>query len=230
MMHWLLSFLIGPAAAGVLAACGSIANLANPILLGVGNYLAPRFAETVALHSRQTTIRLYWETTGLLMLGAGLFSGVAILFGSELLWLFYRDPAYAPFGAVVGLLAVRLILAIPTVAADHAVVAMESPRGSALATVVGLLTTIALSVPLISAYQVLGAAIALVIGTAVESVCLLWVFARRLRVWQWEQTDASTPAAVDGAVSAERTGAVADDRIPPESGCDDECLKAEPTP
>ncbi len=229
VMHWLLSFLIGPAAAGVLAACASIANLANPILLGVGNYLGPRFAETVSLHSRRTTVRLYWETTGLLMLGAGIFSGVAIVFGSELLWLFYRDPAYAAFGSVVALLAMRLVMAIPTVAANHAVVAMESPRGSAMATVVGLLTILILAFPLISTYQVLGAAIALVVGTAVESVCLLWVFYRRLSVWQWRQTDEPDSNTADEARAGERAPTVASQTALQETASAEERPKVEPT-
>lgn len=185
-MHWLLSALLEPAATGILTACMAISNLANPFLYGVGNYLGPRFAETVSSGSRTQTLRLYWRTTLVLAIGVVGFTGIAILFGQSLLDLLYSDPAYNGYGWVVTLLAVRLAFAVPTIAADHAVIAMEFPRGSAIATLVGLLATLIAAVPLVSIYQVSGAAMAMLIGTGLESLVMIIVFVRYLKHWNWQ--------------------------------------------
>lgn len=186
VMHWLLTFMIGPSATGVFAACVAIAALASPFLQGIGNYLSPRFAETVASRSKTDTLRLYWRTTFVLLVGVSVFTLIAAIFGHELLWLFYRDPAYSGYGIVVALLAVRIACSIPTLAADHAVVAMESPRGSAFATLAGLVVTLGLALPMISMYAITGAAIAMLAGAVVESVAVIIIFVSCLRAWGWE--------------------------------------------
>jgi O-antigen/teichoic acid export membrane protein len=185
-MHWLLAAIMGTSATGVFAACASIAALASPLLQGIGNYLSPRFAETVSSGSRQETMRLYWRSTIILALAVTSFAVVASIFSRELLWLLYRDEAYDSYGAVVGLLAFRMAFGIPAVAAHHAVVAMECPRASAGATAAGLITTICIAFPAIYTYGVMGAAISVLVGTACECVVLICVFAQCSRNWNWQ--------------------------------------------
>ncbi|MEX1026716.1 MAG: hypothetical protein WD049_01730 [Candidatus Paceibacterota bacterium] len=193
VMHWLLTFLISPSATGVFTACLSIAALASPFLQAVGNYLSPRFAETVASRSQKDTLRLYWRASLVLCIGVSTFIVVAAVFGRELLWLLYRDSGYSDYGVVVALLALRMGCSIPALAADHAIVAMESPRGSAFATLTGLGTTICLALPMISMYEIKGAAIAMLGGTIVESLVLLCFFGYCLHVCEWD--DRGQPAA-----------------------------------
>ena len=187
-MHWLLTAFVDTSATGTFVACASIATLANPFLYGVGNYVSPRLAETVSLGSRRETLRVYWRTTILLCIVVSCFTAIATVFGSALLQLLYHDSSLMGHGVIVGLLAMRLMWAIPTIAADHAIVAMEYPRGSALATLAGLGTTIGLAIPLILWLGVLGAAISLLFGTGVESVVLITVFIRRLNRWKWNDS------------------------------------------
>ena len=190
-IYWLLVALINASATGVLAACATIAALPNPIFFGIGNYLAPRFADTVARCSYADTMQVYRFATIGLGIAVSVFTVIASVFGNDLLWLFYRDPAYNGLGFVVGLLAVRLALAIPTIAANHAIVAMEGPRGSAAASFLGLLAIIGVATPVIPIYGVMGAAIALLAGATVESAVTLVVFVRYLRRWQWTDVESN---------------------------------------
>ncbi|WP_250933671.1 lipopolysaccharide biosynthesis protein [Aporhodopirellula aestuarii] len=184
-MHWMLTAMIGTEAAGVFAACLSIAALANPFLMGVGNYLSPKIAETVSAGSRQKTMKLYWRCTAGLVSVVLLFTVVLFLFGGHLLRILYDGSIDAAYGPVVALLALRMMCSATTIAADHAVIAMESPRGSALVSIAGVVATVAIAFPLIRMDGIRGAAIALVIGTAAESLALIAVFVFKLKRWHW---------------------------------------------
>jgi O-antigen/teichoic acid export membrane protein len=188
-MHWLLTAMIDTSATGILAACAAIAGLASPVLQGIGNYLAPRFADTVSGGSRSETMRLYWRTTIALGIAVTGFAIIATVFAQQLLQILYDDPAYDGFGLVVGLLAFRLAFAIPTIAADHAVVAMEGPHGIVVATLAGLVTTFCLAIPLIHFYGVTGAAISLFVGTGIEMFVMLLVFVHYLGLWKWQDEE-----------------------------------------
>ena len=135
------------------------------------------------------------------LLGLGtaisVFTVIAMIFGNDLLWLFYQDPAYHGLGLVVGLLALRLMLAVPTISANHAIIAMEGPRGSAFASLLGLLATLITAIPVISMYGVMGAAIALFIGVSVECIFTLVVFVRYLRSWKWSDGTSRSSAGSD---------------------------------
>ncbi|MEM8666676.1 MAG: lipopolysaccharide biosynthesis protein [Planctomycetota bacterium] len=184
-MPWLLAGMLGTSATGVFAACVSIAGLASPLLQGTGNYLAPRFAESIYDGSRHETMQLYWRATASLGITISLLAIVAAMFAEQLLWLLYDDPAYRGYGAVVGILAFRTACAIPAIAAHHAVVAMERPRRSAAATMIGLVVTVLTALPLIPLYGVWGAAIASLLGTGCECFALVTFFAHSLRGWAW---------------------------------------------
>ncbi len=184
-MHWILAAMIGASGTGAFAACATIAALASPLLQGVGNYLSPHFANAAFRGSRADVVRLYRKTTASLALAVMLFATVAGWFGREILSLLYGDSAYDAYGPVVGVLAFRTVFGIPALAAHHAVVAMERPGRSAAATAIGLLVTLCIALPLIELYGVLGAAVAVFIGTGVECVVLVTIFRRLLGQWNW---------------------------------------------
>jgi len=184
-MHWMLTGMIGTSAAGVFAACLSIAALANPFLQGVGNYLSPKIAETVSLRSRGATMVLYWRATAGLVFVVAIFTAVIFLFSQELLGSLYKGTVDQANAGIVALLALRMLCSAPTIAADHAVVAMESPKASAIVSLLGVVLTVVIAYPLILRYGVTGAAVALLIGTAVESAALVVVFVHKLNRWSW---------------------------------------------
>ena len=185
-MHWILTFVIDTKATGIFAACAAIASLASPFFQGVGNYIAPRFAEVVASGSHRATSRLYWKTTTVMFVLVSVFALIATLFGGWLLEVLYDDPALAPFHWVVAILAVRFVVTIPYFAAHHAIVAMEKPRVSASATFLGLVISLGLAVPFILRWGIHGACWAWMAGTIVECVTMLVCFSRLMRQWNHE--------------------------------------------
>ncbi|WP_197456138.1 lipopolysaccharide biosynthesis protein [Stieleria neptunia] len=184
-MHWILAGMIGASGTGAFAACATIAALASPLLQGVGNYLSPQFANAAFRGSRAEVVSLYRKTTASLAIAVTLFAALAGWFGREILSLLYSDSAYDAYGPVVGVLAFRTVFAIPALAAHHAVVAMERPGRSAAATAIGLVATLCIALPLIQHYGVLGAAVAVFIGTGVECLVLVTIFTRLLGQWNW---------------------------------------------
>lgn len=189
VMHWLLSIMLSSSATGILAACTTIASLGNPFIQGAGNYLAPRFAETVGTRSKANTISLYWKSTFLLASVVAAFTLVIVVFGEEILRLLYRDQTYADYAIVLVILSLRLLCSIPTIAADHAITAMEAPKVSVVSTIAGLVVTIVCGIPLLIYFDVLGAAIAILVGTATEAIVLLGLFYRRLAVHHWVEPE-----------------------------------------
>lgn len=187
VMHWLLSILLSSSATGVLAACTTIASLANPFIQGTGNYLAPRFAETVGARSRSQTLALYWKSTAMLASVVAAFTAFIIFFGADILRVLYRDPAYSDQAIVLTILSFKLLCSIPTIAADHAITAMEAPKIGVASTIAGLIVTVACGVPLLLSYEVLGAALAILLGTIAEAFVLLGLFYQRLAVHPWDE-------------------------------------------
>lgn len=184
-MHWMLTGMVGTSAAGIFAACLSIAALANPFLQGMGNYLSPKIAETISLRSRVATMSLYWRASAGLFLVVSLFTMLLFFFSGKLITILYEGAVDETNAGIVVLLALRMLCAVPTIAADHAVVAMESPRASAIVSMSGVVLTVAIAFPLIRHLGVTGAAIAILIGTAIESAGLVGVFAYKVNRWSW---------------------------------------------
>ena len=188
-MPWLLTLMIAPSATGIFAACASIAALAGPFLAGIGNYLSPQFAETVSSGNRSETSLLFWKTTTLLSIFVGSFAFGAMLFSSELLQLIYNNPDYQNYTLVVVILAMRMLFGIPAIGSHHGLIALEYPRGSLHATIVGTVVTLTCAIPLIWVFGILGAAIALIVGTACETIFLVLVFRARFKSWNWKNAD-----------------------------------------
>jgi len=131
-------------------------------------------------------VTLYCRTTGVLAVTVGPFVAIAVAYGSTLLELIYNTPDLQAYAVVVGILALRMLFGIPALGAHHALVAMEYPRGTMQATIFGTTISLILAFPLILHYEVLGAAIALGVGTACETAYLLIVFRASFKKWKWK--------------------------------------------
>ena len=91
---WLISKMHGSATAGVWAACFGINALANPLLLGIQNYVEPRISHAFADGGIPRLRLLVWKETGVLTMSMLLFSTV-ILFAGNRLAIFVYGEKYA---------------------------------------------------------------------------------------------------------------------------------------
>ena len=162
-VHWLLAILVGTVATGAFAACMTVVNLSNPILMGVGAVLAPYAAQAYAQHGKEGLRALIRRANGWLIPPTILFALIMFLFGDHLLALIYKDGA-ADFGLLVGLLSLSVLASTMGMAADNALRAMERTRLNFVASLCGVGASTPIALLTIPYVGPLGAAIGLTVG------------------------------------------------------------------
>jgi O-antigen/teichoic acid export membrane protein len=107
---WILTHFHGTAAAGVWGACFGIVSLANPLLIGLSNYLGPKIVHTHAREGRGGLRHIVYKSSLLLFALMGLCCLGFCLFGDWLVVTCFGAP-YSGNAALVALLALRLPVA-----------------------------------------------------------------------------------------------------------------------
>lgn len=171
---WLLVLLIDSDAAGVFAACSSIVGLANPFLIGLGNYLLPRFSAEFA--NEGDLRKTYWFYISLTLAVMLVFTLGCILAASQLLRLFYPDDSYAGYETVLAILAVRPLFGSLVFTSHYALLAMHKPHIGLYASLTCVVTLVVLSLFLIPAYGIIGGAVAWTSASIVEALMMLVFF------------------------------------------------------
>jgi len=163
---WILTWLMDPAAAGVYAACLSISLMLNPLTMGLSNWWGPRAAGTFAREGSVALSRLLHKVTLRLLLVVVAISGGLVFQGGALIeWLYagrYQD-VHLP----VALLALASAAAALDMTAHCSLSAMTRPDASFRASLWGLCTLLVLSVPLVMKWQVVGAALSVLLSAVV---------------------------------------------------------------
>jgi O-antigen/teichoic acid export membrane protein len=168
--YWLLAFGLGTTATGVYAACMSIVLFANPLMIGIGNTLAPKAA--LALKEGSYS-RLRCEVTqDLLLLGGAmsLFCLVILFTSEDLMGLLYHSKEYAGHGHTVMVLALALLASALGMPATNALQAMERPQAIFWASSVGAVLTVVLVACLMIEWSLLGAAYGFLAGNVAGAV------------------------------------------------------------
>jgi O-antigen/teichoic acid export membrane protein len=187
LMHWLLLATLGAAVMGAFAACATLADLSNPLIIGVGNLAGPwaarSFVQAGPAGVRRTVWRIALPLTGAmsaLCVLAALFGGTAAS------WLFHGD--YSRHGPTITVLAVVALVNALSMAANTGLSALERPRVSFIASVAGLGVTVLAAACLVAPLQGLGAAFGLLAGNltgaAIRYVVLLRLTSGRAGGWK----------------------------------------------
>lgn len=171
---WLLALLMDSRAVGIFAACFSITGLANPILIGLGNYLLPRFSNDCANEndSRQT----YWNFMSITFALMSIFAVLCFVFANELLVVFYPEKSYVGYGMVLAILAIRVLVGSVGMVAHFALLAMQKPKISLYASIVCITILLICSLILIPEYGPLGGAISCLAAAVAESLVMIISF------------------------------------------------------
>lgn len=167
--YWLSMLIAGAAVTGVYAACMSVVAFANPLLLGLYNFLVPNAV-------------LAWKDGGVaglrkraaadaLLLGAalGAFFVLVLLAGEEAMRLLYPGEAFEGHGLTLAVLALGTLVAAIGIPATNGLASMERPRP--LAGVAGLsaFLNVVLVWWLVGEWGLIGAALAIVAANVVGS-------------------------------------------------------------
>ncbi len=162
--HWLLALLIGTSATGVFAACLTIALLANPLILGIGNVLGPRAALAFARGGTPAVKRIVLRNMLFLTAAMSAFCIFVILVGTQLMRFFYDGNEYAGHKAVIVVLALHALVSAIFFAANHGLVSIERPDVNLKTNLLGLAVLLILVFPLVAGWGILGVAIAMLAG------------------------------------------------------------------
>jgi glycosyltransferase involved in cell wall biosynthesis/O-antigen/teichoic acid export membrane protein len=184
-MNWMLALMVGTYATGVFVAGESIVLLSNPIILGIGNLLS---AETAQAYARggKAQVKKVTIRAAAWMVGAMAPLYVVLVMASDaLIWLFY-GAEYEGTGRFIVVLAACTFAWAITAAVGKGLLAIERSDIVFRGTLAGLVVTLALGLPLVSSWEAIGAAWALLFGSfacaALQSIAFIWLVRKpRLR-------------------------------------------------
>jgi O-antigen/teichoic acid export membrane protein len=166
---WFIAASRGADQAGTLAACTGITALTNPLVIGMGNFLAPRITHAFAEGGAGAVQRV--TRAALLAFGAIMSFMCPALFlgGGELLKLVY-GARYAGHGLTVGLLSLALVADWLSLPAHHALLLMERADVTFKSNLIEVLVTVTLGFALVTELGAIGAAIGLLVGHSLATL------------------------------------------------------------
>lgn len=169
---WLLALMLDSTAAGIFAACFSITSLSNPFLMGMGNYLLPKFANRQA--RSELSRSMYWTYTLFTVGVMVLFTLICVCFAEPLLQLFYPADSYTGHWIVLSLLAVRALVGSIGLVPHYALLAMELPKVSLYASIASITGLFVSALFLIPQYGLIGGAVSWIAASTLESGIMIF--------------------------------------------------------
>jgi O-antigen/teichoic acid export membrane protein len=178
---WLLALFHGTAAAGAWGAAMGIVGFANPVILGVQNYLGPKMAHHFALDGVdrfesfiQGSVRAFILLV--LPLALGLW-----FFGENLLSLIYGQK-YSGFGSIVQVMGLDIIVTGTAFCYGRALFVMEKAKSDFLANVASFAFFLTFGVLLVKMYGPVGVALGMMLGNAIASSIKYVVYRSQIRI------------------------------------------------
>ncbi len=173
----LLTWFHGTAPMGIWGACWGVTALANPVMIGIQNFLGP---EIVKNYTDDGIKGIKWHVKRKTLIYSALIMPMAlclICFGHLLVPLFYGNK-YTDTGMIVPLLAVNLVVMAASYPVSRALIALEQTRIYFMANFVPLLITLSCGIFLVYQFGPLGVAWGLLLGTSATAVVLAYCFYR----------------------------------------------------
>ncbi len=167
-LHWLLALVLSTAATGIFTACETVAAFSNPLVLGIGNVLAPWSARAFAEGGPAAVRRVIRRATLVLAAMMIVFFSVLALWGGQIVALLFGSE-FAGNGHVVAVLGLSSLVAALGIPAGDGLRAMERPDVNFVASLMGFFVALVGAAVLIVPCKVPGVAYGLLAGTAVAS-------------------------------------------------------------
>jgi len=183
---WVLYGTTSDVEAGKFAACYTLVNLINPLILGFTNYFRPKIMQ-VYVQDGLTAMCALVNKVMLAFLPIALL-GVLVLWvlGGWGIALLYGD-AFAGLDKVIGITGLALIGVVLGAPLQLAMIALNRPETNPQFHFASLLTALIVGIPLITAYGKIGAAIGFSLSVNVGFVVL---YIRYIQVTRQTMRDA----------------------------------------
>jgi O-antigen/teichoic acid export membrane protein len=172
---WLISSIAGSAAAGVWFACFALANLGNPLLMGVQNYMGPAIAHA-HVERDAAAFRRYVMTSTVAFCLLVLPVCIVMATLAEFLLTTLNGPAYTGYGVVTATLVFTMLLQGVSFPTSRGLFSLNRAGVDTLANVGPVLVLATLGVFLIRRHGVQGAAVTLIVAQTIGSLTRLIAF------------------------------------------------------
>lgn len=178
LVPWYLLITVGKVATGTLAACMTLADLSNPLVLGLSNLVAPGAAHAFAKGGRAELRRYIVRMITLLGLLMIFFAGVLIFWGADIATRLYHSD-YSSRSQIISVLAIGAVMFALGMPTSEGLSAMERPRLNLVASLVAFACSFTVAVCFLGLGGLVAAAAAVSAGhfgsTAVRTFAFLWI-------------------------------------------------------
>lgn len=175
---WMLAYFHGTASTGVWAACWGVIAIANPLLLGIQNFLGPKIVQSYIQDGYVGLNRFVRRVSLLYIVIIMPLAIILFIFGGRLVALFYGQQ-YSGNGVVVSILTINLLVMAASFTLSRALLALEQARAYFFANIVPLLAMLSCGIYLVKKLAVTGVALGLLTGL-VSTASIMSIFFIRL--------------------------------------------------
>jgi len=172
---WTLALLFSEVEAGAYGACLTLSYLSNPFIIGIGNSLLPTIATAYTNEGREKVRQIALMSSMLLGICMTLFCIVIAFYGGTILVLILNSE-YEGLDTPILLLAIATAVQTMSIGPDIGTQVMERPDLNCRANLIGLLTVVLTSYPLVAKWGVVGGASAWMVGNATAALARWWYF------------------------------------------------------
>jgi O-antigen/teichoic acid export membrane protein len=170
--YWLVGAVAGATMTGIYAACMNVVGLANPLILGLYNVLAPKsvlaWKESGAAGLRRSTVNDALLLAGLM----SLFCLFIFFTGETAMQLFYGGGEYQGYGNIIDVLALATLVAAAGLPASNALASIERVGWGAAVSGTSAVLHVGLVFWLMTKWGLLGATFGMLVANSI------WTLAR----------------------------------------------------
>lgn len=179
IMPWILFSMHGEAATGTLAACSVIVGIANIMLAGMGDFLAPRAAAAFAKGGKAGLLTVLRKMLILISIAIGSVCVVAFAIGEFIIHALY-DGRFPEAGGLVGLLTLAVLANALGALAGNGLWAIDRPRANFVADITTLIVALVCAMLLVQPYAAFGAAMATLFASSAGAAVRFVIFRTQL--------------------------------------------------
>jgi O-antigen/teichoic acid export membrane protein len=175
---WLVLGMTGKTAAGIYAACVTLAGLSNPFLYGYANILMPKFVHVFNDEGASALRRRAVAESAVLGGVMVVFCATIFLYAPEMMRLLYANGAYDAYADITRILAFAALVGSLGVAPSLALTATGNARMAASIMVASTIVNLTFVIALLPGWGLRGAAYGLLAGEFISAVGRWTVFLR----------------------------------------------------
>jgi O-antigen/teichoic acid export membrane protein len=181
---WILTYFHGTASTGVWAACMGVVAVANPLMIGMQNFLGPKIAHSFAgqeSHYLRSAVYRFSGAFSLIVVPIVVF---LVLFGNVAVVFLYGEK-YGGYALVVALLAIDLLSSPLRFSLSRALFSMNRADLDTATNIIPFVVLLIAGLWLINHHSVVGVAVSILLGNVAVTVVKLSVFLKLLKSSKW---------------------------------------------